>query len=251
MVVFALLLLPLVVVIVMSFNSTNSVSWPPAGFSLQWYEDVLGSERIRQVVGNSVKLALATALASTVLGTLAGFGLVRYTFWGRRLTGGLVVLPILVPGLLLALSLVIVLTTLLNLRLSLLTLWVGHVTITLPFTALIVASRAASLDRRLEDASRDLGAGWLRTMAYVVLPALLPAIRAAFLFSIIISTNEVILALFLAGTDQTLPGYMFGEFLRVITPQVDAISTLLVLLAVIVLAAENAAARALLSRRQA
>lgn len=249
-VVFAFLLLPLVVVVVISFNNTNSVSWPPAGFSLRWYEDVLGSERIHQVVGNSLRLALATAVASTFVGTVAGFGLARYAFWGRRIVGVLVVLPILVPGLLLALGLLIVLTTLLNLRLSLLTLWIGHVTVTLPFAVLIVASRTSSLDRRLEDASRDLGAGWGRTMAQVILPALLPAIRAAFLFCLVISLNEVIMALFLAGTDQTLPGYMFGEFMRVITPQVDAVSTLLVVLAVVVLAAENGAARALLSRRK-
>ncbi|MCC6313870.1 MAG: ABC transporter permease [Thermomicrobiales bacterium] len=249
-VVFAALLLPLVVVVVMSFNASNSVSWPPSGFSLQWYAEALDKARVREAALNTLRLGLTTALASTALGTITGFALVRYSFRGRNLTAALVVLPVLVPALLLGLGLVIVLTGLLHLRLSLLTLWVGHVTFTLPFTTLIVASRAVSLDRRLEDASRDLGAGWLRTMVQVVLPPLLPAVRAAFLFSFIISMNEVVLALFLAGTDQTLPGYMFGEFLRVVTPEIDAISTLMVVLAVAVLAIENVAARALLSRRE-
>lgn len=248
--VFAALLAPLLVVVIMSFNATNSVSWPPAGFSLQWYEQVVTSNRIREVTRNSIQLAVVTAVTSTLLGTIAGYALVRYTFWGRRFIAGLVVLPVLVPALLLAFGMIIVLTSLLGLRLSLLTLWVGHVTITLPFVTLIVASRAVTLDRRLEDASRDLGAGWWRTMFRVVLPPLMPAVRAALLFSMVISLNEVIYALFLAGIDQTIPGYMYGEFLRVITPEVNAISTLMVLLAVLVLAVENVATRTLLVRRR-
>lgn len=248
--VFAGLLAPLLVVVVMSFNASNSVSWPPAGFSLQWYEEVITSSRVRDVARNSIQLALLTALASTFLGTIAGYALVRYSFWGRRLVAGLAVLPVLVPAILLAFGMIIVLTSLLGLRLSLVTLWVGHVTITLPFATLLVASRAVTLDRRLEDASRDLGAGWWRTMLRVVLPPLMPAVRAAFLFCIVISLNEVIFALFLAGIDQTIPGYLYGEFLRVITPEVNAISTLMVLLAVIVLAVENVATRALLVRRR-
>ena len=249
-VIFAFLLLPLLVVIVMSFNSSSDVSWPPSGFSLTWYREVVANERIVDVAKNSLKLALLTSLFSTIIGTLAGFALMRYSFLGRKPVLVLSVLPILIPSILLALGLVIVTTTVLGQKLSMRTLLIGHITITLPFVILIVASRASSLDRRLEDASRDLGAGWLRTMIFVVLPALSPAIRGAFLFSFVISMNEVILALFLAGSDQTLPGFMFSQFQRVITPEIDAISTLMVMMAVLVLVIESAATRAVIARNE-
>jgi ABC-type spermidine/putrescine transport system permease subunit II len=238
------LLVPLFVTVVLSFNSTTNVSWPPAGFSLDWYWEAFRNRRLLEVVGNSARLALATALATTVIGTVAGFAIARYGGRFGRIVLGLALVPLLAPPILIALGLVVLVTSV-GFKLSFGALWLGHVTIALPFAVLIVASHASALDRRLEDASTDLGASWLRTMAMVVLPQLVPAIRSSFFFAFIISFNEVVLAIFLAGADQTFPAFMFGLFKQVITPEFYAASSFMVLIAVVFLIAERATVRAI------
>lgn len=243
-----LLLVPLAIMLTFSLNSTNSVSWPPAGVSLRWYADALGDRRLVEVVGNSALLALSVAAASTLIGLAAGVVIGRYRGRVQRVLIGLTVVPLIVPPLLIALGLVVLLTSI-GIRLSFFSVFIGHVTLTLPFATLIIASRAATLDRRLEDASRDLGAGWVRTAFEVVLPQLYGAIRTAFLFTYVLSFNELVLALFLAGADQTFPAFMFALFTQVLTPQFYAASSLMVMIAIVLLLIERAAVRRLQARR--
>lgn len=238
------LLIPLAVMLVFSLNSTNSVSWPPAGLSLQWYADALGDRRLMQVIGNSAMLALTVGIAATLLGLAAGFMVGRLNSRFARFVLALTLVPLLAPPLLIALGLVVLLTSA-GIRLSYFSVWIGHVTITLPFATLIISSRVANLDRRLEDASADLGAGRVRTFFQVVLPQLFPAIRAAFLFSFVLSFNELVLALFLAGRDQTFPAFMYALFSQVLTPQFYAASSLMVIVAIVLLLFERAAVRSL------
>lgn len=238
------LLVPLVVMFIFSLNSTNSVSWPPAGVSLQWYADALRDRRLLEVIRNSALLALATALTSTLVGLGAGFMIGRSQGKPPRIVMALTLVPLLAPPLLIALGLVVLLTSV-GIRLSFFAVWLGHVTVTLPFATLIIAARTATLDRRLEDASTDLGASWLRTTLQVVLPQLFPSIRTAFLFCFVLSFNELVLALFLAGPDQTFPAFMYALFSQVLTPQFYAASSLMVLIAVAVLLFERAAVKTL------
>lgn len=245
--VFIVLLVPLGVAVVISFNNVASLSFPPHGLSPRWYTQVVGDLAIQQAFPTSLAVAITVGLIATLIGVAAGYGLGRYRFFGRSTVLGLIVLPIVLPGLLLAMGLVLVFTTF-GIQLSMWTLAIGHVTLTLPFAILIVATQTLTLDRRLEDASRVLGASWVYTIRRVVLPALAPAIRGAFLFSMVISFNEVILAIFLSGTDHTLPAYMFSEFNQVLTPEFDAISTSIVALAIALLVFERFAIRRMLSR---
>lgn len=242
--VFAALLLPLGLVVLFSFNNATNISWPFKGFSLRWYEYLFHQPRVYEVTLNSLQLAAIVGLTATVLGTLGGIALARHTFRGKAWLERLRLLPIIMPHLMIALGLVVLFVSL-GFSLSFWAVAIGHITITLPFALLIIQSRMVGFDTRLEDASRDLGAGWSTTYRRVVLPIISPAIRAAFFFALIISLNEVIIAFFLAGYDTTLPVYMYGQFLRVISPESNAISGVMVVLAAAMLLFERLVTRAL------
>ncbi len=246
--VFAALLLPLVLVVLFSFNNASSISWPFKGFSLRWYEYLFNQPRVYDVTLNSLQLAAIVGLTATVLGTLGGIALARHHFRGKAILERLRLLPIVMPQLMIALGLVVFFVSI-GFSLSVWAVAIGHITITLPFTLLIIETRLAGFDTRLEDASRDLGADWATTYRRIVLPIISPAIRAAFFFAVILSLNEVIIAFFLAGYDTTLPVYMYGQFLRVITPESNAISGVMVTLASAMLLLERVVTRALLEAR--
>lgn len=241
---FLFLLLPLGIVLVQSLNDSRLGLWPPSSLSLTWYAAAVGDQRVHDVFMTSVQLAVAVAAISTMLGGMAGYAIGRYRFRGRTAVGAIVVFPILLPALLLAMGLIIVLTSV-GIHLSFWALLFAHVTVVLPFATLIVAVQSSSFDSALEDASRDLGASWFYGVRRVVIPNLAGALRAALLFSFVLSFNESILALFLGGVDQTLPAYMFGEFQQLMTPEVDAIAALLVGLAALALVAEPVVLRRL------
>jgi spermidine/putrescine transport system permease protein len=242
--VFAALLLPLALVVLFSFNNATSIAWPFKGFSLRWYAYLFNQPRVYDVTLNSLQLAALVALTATILGTLGGIALARHTFRGKAWLERLRLLPIVMPQLMIALGLVVLFVSI-GFSLSLWAVAIGHITITLPFALIIIQSRMTGFDTRLEDASRDLGAGWAMTYRRIVLPIISPAIRAAFFFALIISLNEVIIAFFLAGYDTTLPVYMYGQFLRVITPESNAISGVMVALAGVMLLSERLVMRAL------
>ena len=248
-VAFLFLLAPLLLVLLFSFTNSPSPALPIHSLTLRWCAETLSDERFRQVTLNSLYLGLLVAAISTLLGTLGGFALARYRFPGRRLVQALSMLPVVTPWLLLALGLLVTLVSL-NIRPSFAAVAIGHVTIALPFALIIVTTRMTTFDRRLEDASRDLGAGWWTTFRHVVLPHLNPALRAVFFLSFILSFNEVIMAFFLAGNSATLPIYMYQYFMRVIRPTMYAMSGLMVALAAVALFFEQYIGAALATARQ-
>jgi spermidine/putrescine transport system permease protein len=205
-----LLYLPLVILFIFSINSSTSLSFPPKGFTLDWYAQVFENDALLRSARNSLMVAIVSSVAATVLGTMVAILALRFEFRTKRLLVGLAVLPLIVPFVVLAVALLLLFRSA-GLNLSLGTVAVAHTVVALPFTLLIVLSRLAGFDRDLEDASMDLGATYLGTLRLVVLPIIAPAVVAAALTAFTVSFDEFALALFLAGTEPTFPVYLFSQ----------------------------------------
>lgn len=235
--VLAFLYLPIAVMVLFSFQEGKSVAFPFRGPSLEWYEKALGNQQLISGVVNSIWVALIVAVLATIIGTMAAFGLVR---GGVRFPNGIriaVTMPIMLPGILLGLSLLIFLARVINLQLSLWTVVLGHLLFTTPFVVLIVAARLSGFPRSLEWAAADLGASPVRVLRHVVLPLIAPAIVAGGLIAVTLSIDEFIVTFFLIGPQTTLPLYIYTQIKFGVTPEVNAIATLILLGTLTVLAA--------------
>jgi spermidine/putrescine transport system permease protein len=222
-----LLYLPIVMLVVLSFNQSRTVGLPFTGFTLDWYARALGDPILMGALWNSVLVAIAVAVLATIIGTMAAFPLVR---GGIRYPGAARVfatLPIMLPGMLLGIGILIFLRRVLDMELSLLTVILGHLVFTTPFVILIVAARLQGFDRALEWAAADLGATPRRTVRHIILPLIWPAILAGALISVTLSIDEFIITFFTVGPQVTLPIYIYTQIKFGVTPEVNAIATLL------------------------
>jgi ABC-type spermidine/putrescine transport system permease subunit II len=213
--------------VLFSFQEGKSVTFPFRGPSLEWYEKALANQQLVSGVVNSIWVAIIVAVLATIIGTMAAFGLVR---GGVRFPNGIriaVTMPIMLPGILLGLSLLIFLARVINLPLSLWTVVLGHLLFTTPFVVLIVAARLSGFPRSLEWAAADLGASPVRVLRYVVLPLIAPAIVAGALIAVTLSIDEFIVTFFLIGPQTTLPLYIYTQIKFGVTPEVNAIATLI------------------------
>ena len=236
----ALLYLPIGILFVFSLNDSNTVAFPLSGFTTAWFEQVLANGALLRAVGNSVIVAIAASLAATALGAMIALLLVRFEFRTKPLIAGLAVMPLIVPYVVLAVALLILFRAA-DIPLSLVTIGVAHVVVALPFTTLIVLARLIGFERTLEDAAMDLGASYPQTLRLVVLPIAAPAIIAAWLVAFTVSFDEVALALFLAGREQTFPVFLLGQLRFAQTLPVLIAAAVLLMLAslAIILVAER------------
>jgi len=232
----AFLYLPIVFLVLFSFQDSRTPGFPFTGFSLRWYATAFADAPLIKSVVNSVVVAGLVAVFATLIGTMAAFGLVRAGVRFPNAIRILVTMPIMFPGILIGVALLIFLTDAFHVRLSLLTVLLGHLVFTTPFVVLIVAARLQSLDRRLEWAAADLGAGPVRTLRHVVLPLLAPAIAGGALIAVTLSIDEFIVTFFLTGNQPTLPMYIYTQIKFGVTPEVNAVATLLLLATVTALA---------------
>ena len=235
--VYAFLLAPLVVVVLASFNSADFLSFPPRGFSLRWYRALWESE----VWGDSFRLSvLLTAVVtplSLMIGTLAAYALVRYSFPGKGLIETLVMAPLVMPQIVLGIALLNYFS-LLGLIDSLTGLMLGHLVVTLPFTVRLVSISVHNLDPALERAAQNLGATPLQTFWRVTLPLLRPGIVAGAIFAAIISFGELAVTLLIAGArTTTLPLRIFNYTEYNFDPTINAVSTIFVVLALVLIVA--------------
>jgi len=226
---YVFLYLPIVVVVIMSFNaSKNLFVW--RGFSLQWYPAVFADPRIMEGLGNTLIVASAVTILATVLGTLMAVGIHRYTRGG--LIRAFAIAPALLPDLLLAIG-ILSLFTLLNGTLGLHSVIMAHTTFAMAFVTAIVLARMATLDPSLEEASRDLGAGAIRTFLRVTLPQLAPGVVAGALLSFTLSLDEFVIAFFTAApTTPTLPIAIYSMVRFGVTPEINALATMLLFVSV-------------------
>ena len=220
------LYLPIAFLILFSFETSENPGFPITGLTLHWYQAMLSDTAIHAALLNSIEVALVVAVIATTIGTMVAFALVR---GGLPFAGAnrlLFTLPIMIPGVLLGIGLLVFITAL-GLKLGLHTVVAGHLVFTTPFIVLIVAARLQGFDRRLEWAAADLGASSRQTLRYIVLPLIAPAIFAGALLSITLSIDEFVVTFFTIGPQLTLPLYIYTQIKFGVTPEVNALATVI------------------------
>jgi spermidine/putrescine transport system permease protein len=230
--VYLFMFLPIAVVVLLSFNANQFGSFPMTGLSTRWFETLWQNEAIMRAFRTSITLGLMTAVVSTVLGVLASLALVRYAIPGRNLITTLLIAPILVPEVVLAVALLLFLNFL-NIGKSFTLLLMGHVIFTLPFVILVVQARLVSIRRDVEEAAMSLGASPRQTFFSITLPLLMPAVAAGGLFAFTISFDDITGTLFWKpGGIETVPTQIFSMLRNSISPEINALGTVIIVLTV-------------------
>lgn len=233
-IVFFFLMLPLLVVFPLSFSSAKYLKFPPPGFSWRWYERYLDTPAWIDATITSLKVAAGTTVLATILGTMVAFSVVRGTYPGKSWVDGLVTAPIIVPNIVIAVAIYGLFA-----KLRLIGSWygvmVGHTVYAIPFVVLVVGAALRTFDVAQEHAAMGLGASRLKAVWRVTLPQIKPAIISAAFLAFITSFDELIIALFLSGSNMTLPKKMFNNIIYEIDPTISAVSVLQILLVSIVL----------------
>tara|TARA_X000000368_G_scaffold280097_1_gene222154 strand:+ start:282 stop:1094 length:813 start_codon:yes stop_codon:yes gene_type:complete len=207
---FAFLYIPVMFLPIFSFNSGIHMSFPLQGFSTEHYEDMWNSPKLFDALYNSIYVGVVSSLIATMLAFFAAKAFTKYKFRGHSLSYGAILTPFLIPEIILAIALLVIWVSV-GLPLGLTPIIIGHVLFCTPFCMIILIARMEGFDNNLEEASQDLGEGLFMTFWRVSFPILLPGLIAAFLLGFIISFDEFLLAMFLQGSDQTLPIYMWGQ----------------------------------------
>ena len=225
--VLAFLYLPIAFLVLFSFETAATPGLPITGLTTHWYEVLLKDSSIQKALLTSVEVAVVVTVIATIIGTMVAFPLVR---GGVRAPGTLRLLftmPIMIPGVLLGIGLLIFFRQAVHLQLGLHTVIAGHLVFTVPFVVLIVAARLQGFDRRLEWAAADLGASPWRTLRHIVLPLIAPAIMAGALLCVTLSIDEFVITFFTIGPQQTLPLYIYTQIKFGVTPEVNAMATVI------------------------
>lgn len=240
--VLAFLYLPLLVVVVYSFNAGRVVMlWE--GLSTRWYADVLGNQDIQRATLNSLRVAVVATAVSTVLALGAALALLRMSRAGRAVALTMIGAPLVIPEIVLAVS-TYALVNALTLTPGLLPMTLAHIAFCVPFAFLPIRARLADLDPRVFEAAADLGAHPWPTFRRITLPLLMPGVVSGALLAFITSLDDFLISFFLAGAGSTtLPVYIYGSIRNAMTPGVNAMSTLLLLLTVLVLTLSYAIGR--------
>ena len=232
--VFVFLYLPIAVLILYSFHRDGVGGFPPRHFTLDWYRQLFSDSSIWDSVLNSLLVALGAVVLSLVLGLLAALALDRANFPGKQLFRRLVLLPLILPGIITGLSL-LMFANFAGLQLSLLTVFLGHATALISVATTELFAGLQKMDRALEEASLDLGATPWQTFWHMTLPNLRLSLVAAALLIFTLSMDEIAVTFFLIGRDNTLPLEIWARLRRGITPEINAISTLIFLASVILI----------------
>lgn len=231
--VFFFLMAPLFIVFPISFSAARYLTFPPPGFSLQWYESYLNDPAWINATITSIKVALGTTVLATLLGTMISFSLVRGSYPGRSWIERLVAAPIIVPNIIIAVALYGVFS-----HFRLIGAWygvmLGHTIYAIPFVVLMVGAALRTFDENQELAAMGLGASRLSAVWRVTLPQIRPSIISAAFLAFITSFDELIIALFTSGVNATLPKKMFDNIIFEIDPTIAAVSVLQILLVGIV-----------------
>ncbi|WP_279327436.1 ABC transporter permease [Chelativorans petroleitrophicus] len=225
---FAFLYLPIVLLVIFSFNESRLVTvW--AGFSTRWYVAMLSNQGLMEAAWVTARVALISATVATVLGTLAAVVLTRYTrFRGRLLFSGMVYAPIVMPEVITGLSLLLLFVAV-DFERGFATITIAHITFSMCFVAVVVQSRLLSFDRSLEEAALDLGATPVKAFFQVTLPVILPAVIAGWMLAFTLSLDDLVIASFTSGPGATtLPMKIYSSVRLGVTPEINAVCTVLI-----------------------
>ena len=233
------LYLPILSMIVFSFNNSRLVTvWDPAHSpTLKWYVALMSNEQILRAAWLSMRIALISASAAVVLGTLAGMALTRLgAFRGRMLLAGMTTAPIVMPEVITGLSLLLLFVAMQQLigwpkGVGAVTITLAHITFCMAYVTVVVQSRLSGFDEALEEAAMDLGARPLRVFLRITLPLILPAIASGWLLAFTLSWDDLVITQFVAGPgSSTLPMVIFSKVRFGVTPDVNALATIMVLI---------------------
>ena len=232
--VYVFLYAPIAILVLFSFNKTSQTAvWQ--GLTLEWYRNLMHDELILVSVRNSLVVGVATTVIATVIGTLAAMALGRFEFRGKGMTRNLLYLPIIIPEIVIGAALVTFFGAA-RLRLSILTVVIAHVVFSISYVTIVVRARLSGFDRSLEEAALDLGARPVQTFFRVTLPLILPGIVSGALLVFTVSIDDYVITSFVAGVGSTTLPLQIYSMLKVgVTPEVNAVSTLLLAATVVLI----------------
>lgn len=225
--IYLFLFAPIVLLVLFSFNANRYGTFPITGWTLEWYRAAISDYQVHGAVTTTLKVAAQVTVISAIVGTAAAFPLVRSKLPFREGIRIVLILPIMIPGLLIGVSLLVLFVSTFHWQLSEETAVIGQSVYTTPFVILLVAARLQGFDNALERAAADLGANTFQRLRRVVLPLIFPAILAGALFAFTLSLNEFIITYFLIGANNTLPIYIYTQIKFGITPEVNAVASML------------------------
>ena len=225
---------PIAILLIFSFNDSAVPSFPLSGFTFHWYHEFLTNSDLRGALETSAIIAALSSTGAVVLGVLAAIGLTRRRFRGKAAVSALLLSPLVIPYVVFGISLLLLFHQL-GVPRSLLTVVIGHVVISLPYTILVLVPRLDQIDVSLEEAAFDLGASRLRTFRSITLPLILPAVVSAFLIAFTTSFDEYAVASFVVGPRVTFPIYLYSA-LRFPSqlPQVIAVAVVVLIFSLVV-----------------
>lgn len=227
--IYIFLFLPIVVIVVNSFNASTSkpyLSWK--GFTLDWYSKLFDNTALLESFGNTITIAIISTLLATCIGTIAAVGMYKYKFRGKSTIDALLYIPVVIPEIVLGISLLTIFTKT-GIPRGMLSLVLAHVTFSIPYVIFNVRARLSGYDNSIEEASMDLGANRLQTFFRVTLPVLAPGIGGGALLAFTLSIDDVIISYFTNGQTKTFPLKVMESIKSGVAPDVNALSTLILL----------------------
>lgn len=227
--VFVFLFLPIIVLIMFSFN-TSSLNIVFEGFTLRWYSELFKNPMLIESLWNTLLVAVISTLISTIIGTISAYGLKKFNFPLKKFINELLYIPIVIPEIVLGISLLCI-YALLRIELGMFTLILSHIAFSIPFVIINVNSVLDTMNPNLEEAASDLGASKMKTFFKIVLPTLLPGIFSGAQLAFTLSLDDVVISYFTAGPESnTLPLQVFSMIKTGVTPDVNALITILLLI---------------------
>jgi len=232
--IFMFLYIPIMVLIAFSFNQSKlNVVW--TGFTFKWYQSLIHNTSILEAVENSFIIAIVSTILSVIIGTLAAIGMYRYKFKGKRLVDSILYIPLVIPEIVMGISL-LVFFSIVKIPLGKVSLIIAHVTFSIAYVVAVVKTRLDGFDKSVEEVAMDLGATPSKTFFHVTLPIIMPGVIAGGLLAFTLSLDDVIISFFVAGPGSvTLPLKVFSMVKFGVTPEINALSTIIIFLTVIVL----------------
>ena len=232
--VYLYIYIPIIILVVFSFNNQKlNITWQ--GFTWHWYEVLFNDHQVQLATQNTLIVAAVSTFVATIIGTLAALAMQRYRFPGYDASEALMYIPIVIPEVVMGISL-LVFFVMINLKLGLLSITLSHIAFNIPFVALVVRARLHGYDNAIDEAAMDLGANEMTTFRRVTLPTIMPGILSGAMLALTLSLDDYVITYFTAGPGSTtLPLRVFSMVRFMVTPEVNALSTLWVLIVFIIL----------------
>ena len=223
------LFLPIVVLIIFSFNESR-LNIVFTGFTTKWYRELIHNKVLLEALFNTLLVASISTVVSTIIGTISAYGLKKYDFWGKNIINKLLYIPVVIPEIVLGISLLCI-YSFLRLELGMFSLILSHIAFSIPFVIINVNSSIEAMSPNIEEAACDLGANKIKTFFHIVLPNLIPGILSGAGLVFTLSMDDVVISYFTAGPDSnTLPLQIFSMIKSGVTPDVNALITVLLLM---------------------